>query len=510
MKKIYKISKWLHKWTSITISVILIWMSISGILLNHPELIENISVPQWMLPNEYDLVNWNRSSIIQAESSQFNNKNIYFCGNEGVFASLDGGYTFTNLSLNGYPNSTYLKRTKSIALVESSDNPYLYAGTYDGLYVLNNTSSWKKLNLPENDSKIVKLVKFGDSLLVASDSHIYVTDIHGQSFAKLPLERIDNNPKMTMIEFFFQLHSGELWGLPGKILFDIGAIILIFLSLSGLYIWLSPKYRHFKHRKNLKVGASHIGWFYRNHLKIGIWSFVILLVFAVTGLFMRPPFIAALLGSDIAYKYLPIPKPTNYWQHRIRNVAFDQSTNKIIIDTRDGYWVSDSGLYGKFSNEIPPVPIFAMGATVLNNDKDGKLLIGSFAGLFRVESSGYYAENVIDKDQPMVSSVRPGASLITGYFTDSDGEEFITTHFNGLQNVNNPYYKTNKYKMPDFLLDNYSMSLWNYLFEIHNGRIFQALIGDYYILFVPLLALIFIIVIVTGVFDWIYLKLIRH
>jgi len=156
---------------------------------------------------------------------------------------------------------------------------------------------------------------------------------------------------------------------------------------------------------------------------------------------------------------------------------------------------------------MPPVPIFAMGATVFDNDDNGNILIGSFAGLYRIENSGFYAENVIDKDEPMVSSVRPGANLITGYFKEPNGEEYVTTHFGGLFNVNNPNQISEKFKMPKFLTKNYSMSLWNYLFEIHNGRIFQALIGDYYIIIIPLSSLIFIIVIVTGVFDWFYLKL---
>ncbi|MBX3042543.1 MAG: PepSY domain-containing protein [Candidatus Kapabacteria bacterium] len=509
MKKVYKVSKWLHKWSSIIISVLLIWMSISGIILNHPELITNVTVPKWLLPSEYDLINWNRAAIIQAEHSKYEFGKAYFAGHEGVMKTTDGGYSFFNMNINGYPTSAWSKKTKSIALFEESGKEILFAGNFDGLYRLkNNQYAWEKLNLPSNDSKIIKIGKYHDSIIVATDSEIFIAKISTgiMSFVKLPIERIDNNPSMTLIEFFFQLHSGELWGLPGQIIFDIGGLIVLFLSISGLYIWLSPKYRRMKLRMNLKKSKNHSGWFFKYHLKLGIWSFALLLIFAVTGLYMRPPMIADLIGGEILLKYVPAPTPVNPWKHRIRNINYDEATNQMVIDAKDGYWVSDIGIYGKFTKQLPPVPIFAMGATVLENDSRGDLLIGSFAGLFRIENSGLRAENVLDDGAPMVSSVRPGANLITGYFKEPNGYEYVTTHFGGLVNVQYPNMKTSKYIMPDFLKENYGMSLWNYLFELHNGRLFQAFVGDYYILIIPLSALIFIIVIITGVFDWLYIK----
>lgn len=511
MKKIYKISKWLHKWSSIIISILLIWVSISGILLNHPELIKSISVPKYLLPETYDLVNWNRSVIVQAQYSSKNEKTAYFGGNEGVFRTEDNGFTFINMTNNGFPQSAYTKRTKSIALFENEQKELLFAGTYDGLYKYDiKDDKWNKIIIPYAEDKIVKLIKNSDSIIVVTDSEILIANAYDDilKFNKIPMQRIDDNPSMTMIEFFFQLHTGEIWGISGKIIFDIAGIVLLFLSISGLYIWLSPKYRNLKTRLKLKNNKSKIGWFYRNHLKLGIWSFAILIIFAITGLFMRPPLIATLFSlENIANKYVPAPISSNPWKHRIRNAMFDNNTNQVIIDTKDGYWVSEKGIYGNYSNQFPPVPIFAMGATVLENDEYGNLLIGSFAGLFRIKNSGLYAENVIDKNEPIVSNVRPGANLITGYFKEPGAYEYVTTHFGGLLNVQHPNEKRYKYIMPKFLKENYSMSLWNYLFEIHNGRIFEFLLGEYYILISPLSALIFILVIITGVFDWLYLKL---
>lgn len=505
MKKIFKFSKWIHKWSSLLICIILIWMSISGILLNHPEIISNISVPSSFLPEDYNLVNWNRSAIVEAEFAT--NKTAYFGGHEGIFKTDDGGYSFTNLNKNGFPNAAYNRKTKSIALFSDNSEDVLFAGTFSGLYKFNSkTDYWKKVNFPSESNKIVSLIKKEDSLIVVTDSEMFISKVINSpiNFRKIKLERIDDNPSMTLIELFFQLHSGELWGLSGKIIFDIAALILVFLCISGLYLWISPKYRKLKKKLNLTKGKIHTGWFFRNHLLIGIWSFAILLVFAVTGLFMRPPLIIALLGKDVAVKYIPVNEDDNPWKHRIRNAFYDHSTNKTIIDSRDGFWVSTHGLDGQYIETDPPVPIFAMGATVLKNDDDGNLLVGSFAGLYKISNSGLYAENILDKSSPIISSVRPGANLITGYFKDFYGEEYVTTHFGGLINVKTPEVITKKYQMPEFLKANYKMPLWNFLFELHNGRLFQSLLGDFYILFIPLLSLIFIVVILTGVFDWFY------
>ena len=63
-RKTYKKSKWYHKYIGIVFLLPLIWMSISGILINHKELIADYSVPNWLVPSMYDVKNFSRSAII--------------------------------------------------------------------------------------------------------------------------------------------------------------------------------------------------------------------------------------------------------------------------------------------------------------------------------------------------------------------------------------------------------------------------------------------------------------
>jgi len=56
--------------------------------------------------------------------------------------------------------------------------------------------------------------------------------------------------------------------------------------------------------------------------------------------------------------------------------------------------------------------------------------------------------------------------------------------------------------MPEEILKKSPMSLWNVSLEIHTGRIFEHLVGPFYILYVPLAGLCLIMVLVSGFFVW--------
>jgi hypothetical protein len=50
---IFKISKWLHKYIGLALILFLMWMSLSGVLMNHPDLIAGIYVPRLLVPLQY-------------------------------------------------------------------------------------------------------------------------------------------------------------------------------------------------------------------------------------------------------------------------------------------------------------------------------------------------------------------------------------------------------------------------------------------------------------------------
>jgi uncharacterized iron-regulated membrane protein len=46
------------------------------------------------------------------------------------------------------------------------------------------------------------------------------------------------------------------------------------------------------------------------------------------------------------------------------------------------------------------------------------------------------------------------------------------------------------------------ISLWNTCLEIHTGRIFEPLLGPFYILIVPLVGLATLFILISGFFAW--------
>ncbi|MEJ2544074.1 MAG: hypothetical protein P8Y99_08395, partial [Calditrichaceae bacterium] len=68
----------------------------------------------------------------------------------------------------------------------------------------------------------------------------------------------------------------------------------------------------------------------------------------------------------------------------------------------------------------------------------------------------------------------------------------------------------NRFVMPKELNRDYRMSLWNFMFELHNGRIFKDWIGGFYILIAPLGSLLFVLIILSGVYDWLILWQIKR
>jgi len=57
-------------------------------------------------------------------------------------------------------------------------------------------------------------------------------------------------------------------------------------------------------------------------------------------------------------------------------------------------------------------------------------------------------------------------------------------------------------QMPASIIETSPISLWNTCLEIHTGRIFEPIIGPFYILVVPLTGLATIFILITGFFAW--------
>jgi len=233
-----------------------------------------------------------------------------------------------------------------------------------------------------------------------------------------------------------------------------------------------------------------------------------LLVIAGTGLFMRPPLLAALVDGAISAAWYPGPFPDNPWHEKIHNALHDASRDEIVVQTKDGAWTGPSDFSGPFTKSEMTAPVFVMGATVFEGRNPG-YLVGSFGGLYFYDTTRQMTIDVFTGNEVrLASSLRPAPLMVTGYFETPEGEPFLTTYREGLM----PLGKTRRdgrFALPTEMTAGYRMPLWNFLFELHNGRIFEGVIGSWYILIVPLGAVLLLLITLSGVVDWLYIKLPR-
>ncbi|MBT3589404.1 MAG: PepSY domain-containing protein [Candidatus Marinimicrobia bacterium] len=507
---LFRFSKWIHKYVGLILVAFLLWMSVSGILLNHPKAISSISIPSWAVPSHYIPNNWNRSSLTHVVYSQLQKDLVFGSGKSGVWKSNDGGKTFIPFMDGKYPNSEFYRKTNHLYLQESAESSRLFAGNDYGLYQLDlSVGKWHPIELDVSPIKIVKFIKKDEQILVISESDIYSMEIsptsHVISLERTHIQQANMNEEMPLVDFFFDLHSGKLFGFFGQLLFDLAGLVLFYLSFTALYTWLYPKKRkkdrQLERAKPNPAGRRMFNFLLKYHLSLGIWFALFLLIFGATGFFMRPPFLAALVD-----KRIHLPNGINHrhnlsWAVKIQNGMYLSNSDEMVLATSEGIWKNNKDEPHVFEPMDVDWPIFVMGATILEPLKNNRTLVGSFSGLYEV------AESKIDKmTGEMVkdfSTIRPGDFMVTGFTKTSGNESFIFTHEQGVLSL--PGFELKgRFQQPESVSDHYKMPLWNYVFEIHNGRFFKGILDEWYILLLPIGSLLLVMITLTGVIDWLY------
>jgi len=506
-KMLFKKSRWIHKYLGLIFILFFILEGISGIILNHPGIVSAFDVPSFMVPPQYKVNNWNRSSLVKMVFSSFDKKIGFIGGKKGVWKTKDGGMTFTKLT-DGYPSSQYYGKVSDLLLVKNDfGGESLYACTFAGLYRMNvGNEKWVKLFPEKKNEKVLKILDIADKMVIFTPSHAYISKKGDKKldFKVVKLLRNGGNKvkKVSLVRLFFDLHGGKIWGIAGKIFFDIIALLLIFLSISAFYIWIYPK-KWKRSRSSEKKELSGYGFFYKYHLKIGIWVAFVLLIIGITAFFMRPPFLALIANGEIDVSLYPSKFPSNPWDEKIHNALHYSKNGKILIEATDGIWEGNDDFSGEFKKIKFPVEIFVMGTTVFSEYYKGGVLAGSFNGIFHISDDGKITDIITGENPGEIISFIPADIMVAGYFITPDGEEFITGFEKGIIPLNG-VKREGRFDLPDKLKSDKSFPLWNYMLEIHNGRIFKDAIGGLYILIIPLGALLFILIVITGIYDWLF------
>ena len=483
--------KWIHRWFSIVLGIILIFWAISGILLNHRDLISNIQISRDYLPASYRIHNWNNATVRSAY--RVNDTSVIIYGNIGIWV-CDPEFNHFEPFMEGLPKGIDPVRTMKVVGTESGK---LFAATQSGLYERNGlTGTWKQIDLQSHDSRVMDLYLKSDSLIALSRSNVYIIknfdDDKTVKSIQLKSSTTDDG-KAGLFRTLWVIHSGELLGMAGKLMVDFLALALVFLIITGYIYFFFPGWIKRRKRKSLMVEKQQIvtKFSIKWHNKAGLWLGGFLIITVFTGMFLRPPMLIMIANARVAKIPFSILDDPNSWHDKLRVIAYDSAQSQWLLGTNEGIYTIDNQFSEspKILENLPPLSV--MGINVFEALSDGYFLVGSFNGLFLWHPERGEIIDFISGQTPVKKSHTGspiGEHLISGLIRM--GDKFLIFDYNkGLI--------TNNLPMPDKIRAT-PMPLWNFALEVHTARIFEPFIGAFYLLIIPLLGLMTLLILVSG------------
>jgi hypothetical protein len=497
--KLFRYSRWVHKYVGLAGLFILAYfllMGISGVLLNHPGMISRCSVPVSWLPTSYQYHNWNRMAVRDVVFSTMNPAELYVGGREGVWASSDGGAHFRRLE-RGFPASSYRQDTEALLLIEDGGRRRLFAGTHAGLYFCDpdeNDPIWRPVAAKALREEVVSLLRVEKRIFAFTPSHCYTADSSDPEPRFLLQELAPpaaHESTVSMFLFLLRLHDGSLFGWPGRIFVDIVGLALVFLSVSAFYLWYAPwRNRTFPARRKK---ARYYRFFYDYHLKIGIYGAFFILVVVLTGMLIWQPLYPLIMRQSLPASFSLAADATNPWQDKISKAAYLAEDKKLLLATRDGLFVGSLNGSGVFELLTTKLPVHQ--TTVLKPLSGKRLLAASF-------TNGIY---VWERDSDKVVKLHQGRGrTMVSAAAVRDGEPlFWTSHDQGLVPLG--AMSDLPFRMPAELAQQGRVSLWNFLLNLHNARLFRDLVG-YHWWIVQIGGLLLLLTTLSGTYDWLFRK----
>ncbi len=492
--------KKLHRWPGLIISFILLYYGITGIFMNHRETFSCLDVSYKFLPDNYKYRNWNNASL--KGSLILSHDSVLLYGNMGIWLT-DSAFSRYHPFNDGLPEGSDNRKVADVHLTASGD---LYAATFFGLWAYDwQQESWQNFSLDDDTRRFTAIESRGDKVYALSRSYLYYGASDGIStrFTRHQLAAPDDfNDRVTLFETIWQIHSGEIFGLPGKLFVDMLGLITVFLSITGIIYFFFPGWIKKRARKDkpahriIRVNKWSLKW----HNKIGAWTFFLLIILFFTGMFLRPPLLIAIANAKVApLKYSNLDQP-NPWYDKLRDLLWDDRKGLFLISASEGIYSMDPADMKPVRFESQP-PVSVMGINVFEKHRNGEYLIGSFTGLFLWDpGTGSITDAITGKPYKGDPGGRPvGDMKVTGMMTMPGGDKNLAEYNMGLMPM---WHDETTPAMPEKIISESRMSLWNLCLEFHTGRIFENLTGGFYILIVPLTGITGIIVVISGYMVW--------
>lgn len=527
-----------HRWLGLVLSVFMLVFCVSGIILNHREVFSGCEVSRKWLPASYYIKNFNngvvKGTVVKKSAahslSSENCDSVLVYGCAGVFLTDSRLSTWQDFNA-GLPESIDERNVRHV--VKAKDGSLWCAALRDVYRYDENSHRWKKVELPGNEERIMDVALAKDSMTVVALTRSRVFTIvpfvqYGEivKIGKSSSEtyRVESKiipapkkyePKTTLFKLVWHLHSGEFFGLPGKLVVDAIALVLIVLSITGILLFILPygirRAKKLAVKARMKRLGKQFAWNMKWHNKIGYVTIVLTLWIAITGMCLRPPLMVPLVLSKLPQA---VGEDGNVWQDKLRAIRWDAVQGDWLVSTSEGFLRVDED----FSQAPKMLPddecpkLSPMGVTVWESDGKGGWIVGSFRGIYRWNPVNHSLNQILDyftgKPSEETSMIPISDNLVCGYSEDFLGGKPLVFDFaKGVEDAkgqavalcnDEPKKSRNEESMSDLICETAPMSLWNVALELHVGRCYSPFLGPLSDLFVFLSGLLITLVLLSG------------
>ena len=516
-----------HRWFGLVLSVFLLVFCVSGIILNHREAFSGCEVSRKWLPASYHIKNFN-NGVVKGTVAFHDSSLAYGCA--GVFLTDSHLSTWQDFN-RGLPKSIDERNVRHI--VKAKDGSLWCAALRDVYLYDENSQQWKKVELPGNEERVMDVALGKDSMTVVALTRSRVFTMipfvqYGEigKIGKSSSEtyRVESKiipapknyePKTTLFKLVWHLHSGEFFSLPGKLVVDAIALVLIVLSITGIILFILPygirRAKKLAAKARMKRLGKQFAWNMKWHNKIGYVTIVLTLWIAITGMCLRPPLMVPLVLSKLPQA---VGEDGNVWQDKLRAIRWDATQGDWLVSTSEGFLRVNED----FSQAPKMLPadecpkLSPMGVTVWESDGKGGWIVGSFRGIYRWNPVNHSLNQILDyftgKPSVETSMIPISDNLVYGYSEDFLGGKPLVFDFaKGVEDAkgqavalfNDASKSSTKEKsMSDLICETAPMSLWNVALELHVGRCYSPFLGPLSDLFVFLSGLLITLVLLSG------------
>lgn len=461
--------KRMHRWFGLALCLFLINFCVSGIILNHSQYFSKFSVPRALLPGYLQLKQWNQG-LLRGTVRLGNDVLIY--GSGGVWRSDTLGRSVTDYN-RGLPEAAGERNVRAMCL---SGNGVAYAVTDDSAYQLR-AGAWHALHLPDNSERLVDVAAHGKQIVVLGRSFYWNSTDGGNHFTRYRLRPASNSTgKVSLMRTVWLLHSGALFGTAGKLVGDAVAVVLLVISVTGVWFFFARK---------VHAGSTQLKRLWHIHRKLGRATIVLTVLITLTGWLLRPPGLIAIVYGKVKPVPFSVFDNNNTFTDQLRRIAYDDVEHEWLLYTSSGFYhLKTLGSVPQPLYNMPKVSF--MGLTAFKQVERGRWLVGSFDGLYLWNR---HPELVPNPETGMMSEpVEPlQKDVMLAGFSNNFAHPVLADYYSGSIFPKMPAELS---KLP--------MSLPSVCLEVHTGRIYTFLGGSKNLLYICLIGLAILWCLYTG------------